>query len=527
VTDFAPLRRLGHWWSTEVVAGIDRAAVFAAVEEDARWSLRYGFMVIMSAGIAVLGLLQSSPAVVIGAMLISPLMGPIIGLGFALAVFDWRDVRRSIFALAAGAALAISFSALVVVVSPLQTVTAEILARTRPNLFDLLIAIFSALAGTYATIRGKGATIVGVAIATALMPPLATVGFGLATANPAIAYGALALFFTNLLAIALCAAIMARLFGFGTSLSKTQTRRQAILITLVFVGMAVPLALSLRQIAWESLATRNLRSAVTASFGDTGHISQFDIDFVSQPIRANAVVLTERFNTGAQAQAGEAARRILGPDARFLLEQVIVNQRSSRLESERAALAKAEASLKDAGEAAALAEALAGIAGRDPADVIIDLRSRQAVVQARATASLAELADRETRIAARYPSWSIKVLPPASLPMRIAFPAGDADAASQTDVEGILWALQRQDIRNVRVVGRAASTGDGNGNSRVLAEKRAGTIAMRLREAGVDATPEVDPIGPRQRAIEKQEGPAVMRSVEVLPAEDLAAAKAP
>ena len=164
------------------------------------------------------------------------------------------------------AAIAVAFTALVVTVSPLQAVTSEILARTRPNLFDLLIAVLSALAGAYATIRGKGATIVGVAIATALMPPLATVGFGIATGSAEIAGGALALFFTNLLAIALCAAIMARLFGFGTSLSPQQSRRQAIGIIVVFIAMAVPLGLSLRRIAWESVATRQLRAAVENSF---------------------------------------------------------------------------------------------------------------------------------------------------------------------------------------------------------------------------------------------------------------------
>ena len=89
-----------QWWYGGIGA-IDRAKVVERVDADAGWSSRYAFMIIMSAGIAVLGLLLSSPAVVIGAMLISPLMGPILGLGFALAIFDWREVRRSVVALAA------------------------------------------------------------------------------------------------------------------------------------------------------------------------------------------------------------------------------------------------------------------------------------------------------------------------------------------------------------------------------------------------------------------------------------------
>ena len=149
-----------HWWKEQVVASVEHRAVVEKVHEDAGWSSHFAFMTLMSAGIAVLGLLLSSPAVVIGAMLISPLMGPIIGLGFALATFDSVEIRRSVRALAVGVVLAVGFCALIVLVSPLQTVTDEIAARTRPNLFDLLVALFSGLAGTYAMIRGRHGTIV-------------------------------------------------------------------------------------------------------------------------------------------------------------------------------------------------------------------------------------------------------------------------------------------------------------------------------------------------------------------------------
>jgi uncharacterized hydrophobic protein (TIGR00271 family) len=166
-----------------VVEGVDHQQIMANIAEESGWSPRYAFMVLMSAGIAVLGLLVSSPAVVIGAMLISPLMNPILGFGFSLATFDFGETRRSLTALAAGSILAVAFTWLVVAFSPLKEATAEILSRTRPNLFDLLVALFAALAGTYAIIKGRGGTIVGVAIATALMPPLAVVGYGLATWN--------------------------------------------------------------------------------------------------------------------------------------------------------------------------------------------------------------------------------------------------------------------------------------------------------------------------------------------------------
>jgi uncharacterized hydrophobic protein (TIGR00271 family) len=116
-------------------------------------------------------------------MLLSPLMGPIMGLGFALAIGDRDWLRQSGRTLLLGSLVAVVLCAVLVFLSPIQTITSEIAARTRPNLFDLFIALFSALAGAYAMIRGREGTIVGVAIATALMPPLTVVGFGLATSN--------------------------------------------------------------------------------------------------------------------------------------------------------------------------------------------------------------------------------------------------------------------------------------------------------------------------------------------------------
>ena len=222
-----PARPLA-WWREHVIKAVDHRAVIARVHDDAVWSGHFAFMTLMSAGIAILGLLLSSPAVVIGAMLISPLMGPILGLGFGLALFDLAEIRRALVSLAAGVLLAVFFCALIVLISPLQTVTTEIAARTRPNLFDLGVAIFSGLAGTYAMIRGRQGAIVGVAIAVALMPPLAVMGFGLATLNLPILWGATFLFLTNLIAIGFSAAVLARIYGFAGRLSPRQTGLQIV-----------------------------------------------------------------------------------------------------------------------------------------------------------------------------------------------------------------------------------------------------------------------------------------------------------
>ena len=286
------------WWE-HVIAGVDRQDVVARVRQDAGWSSHFVFMTLMSAGIAVLGLLLSSPAVVIGAMLISPLMGPILGLGFALATFDSIEMRRTFNALVIGVALAVAFCALIVLLSPLRTLTDEIAARTRPNLFDLIVALFSGLAGTYAMIRGRHGTIVGVAIATALMPPIAVIGYGLATYNWTVVGGSSLLFFTNLMTIAAAAAVLARIYGFAPNLSPQQSRLQATLVMVVLVGLAVPLGLSLKQIAWEALASRQARDIITKNFGPGARLSDIQIDYQSNPIEIEATVLTRHVDRGA------------------------------------------------------------------------------------------------------------------------------------------------------------------------------------------------------------------------------------
>ncbi len=317
----APASPFGTWWRDHVVKAVDHRSVITHLHDEAIWSGRFAFMTLMSAGIAVLGLLLSSPAVVIGAMLISPLMGPILGLGFGLALFDFAEIRRALLSLIVGVVLAVLFCALIVLVSPLQTVTNEIAARTRPNLFDLGVAIFSGLAGTYATIRGRQGAIVGVAIAVALMPPLAVMGFGLATLNLPILWGASFLFLTNLMAIGFSAAVLARIYGFAGRLSPRQTWLQVLLVLGTLAALAVPLGLALRQIAWEAVASGQARQTIAAQFDENARVSQLVVDYDADPIRVRAVVFTPavrprrcRGDAGARGppQAGRRGRHRAG-----------------------------------------------------------------------------------------------------------------------------------------------------------------------------------------------------------------------
>lgn len=436
-----------RWWSMSVVGTVDRQAVIDARREDAYTSPRYLFMLAMSAGIAVLGLLLSSPAVVIGAMLIAPLMGPIIGAGFALAIGDYGWLRGSVRALVAGTVLAIGLCAFIVFISPLQTITPEIAARTRPNLFDLGIAVFSALAGAYSMIRGREGTIVGVAIATALMPPLAVVGFGLATWNWTVFSGAMLLFVTNLMTIALVATIMARIYGFSAALSERQTRLQTIIIVIVFVALAVPLFLSLRQIVWETNAARQIRDTVLSSFEDDARLSQVDFDLEADPIQVSATVLTPELEPAAERASRTALRKVLGQEVDLDLTQFRVGTARGAEAAELTA-AQARAESERNGRIDGIAESLALVAGVDASAVTIDDSNRRAVVRARPVegASLATYRALERRVAARQPDWTIQLLPPLQSLPEIPFEAGEPTAAGQRALQVIIWAADRLEL---------------------------------------------------------------------------------
>lgn len=433
-----------RWWRNTVLGTVDQASVIAKRREDCAMSARYMFMTALSGGIAILGMLLSSPAVVIGAMLLSPLMGPIIGLGFAMATGDYGWLRQAAMSLAYGTIIAVGLCALIVFMSPLQTVTAEIAARTRPNLFDLLVALFSALAGAYAMIRGREGTIVGVAIATALMPPLAVVGFGLATLNWTVFSGALLLYFTNLMTIALTAALMARLYGFRTTLSARQTQFQNIVIVIAFVALAVPLGYSLRQIGWESNASRQLQDEVMDVFDGQARLSQFDINFDAEPIKVSATVLTPKLRNDAEQAASREMARITGEPVNFTITQYLVGTSKSAAEQAQlmAAQAHEQAAMTKVDELGARLALLAGVTEQE---VLVDQQRRRAVVKARVLdgASLAAYFDLEKRIAVTEPKWQIELIPPVRTLPRIYFDNGQPTAEGVEALALTAWSAKR------------------------------------------------------------------------------------
>lgn len=461
---------IARWWRARVVGDVHHEAVVARIGEESGWTGAYAFAIVISAGISILGLLLPSSAVLIGAMLISPLMMPIIGLGFGLATFDLAEIRRSGLALLAGSLIAIALSAAFVAVSPIQTVTSEIAIRTRPNLFDLLVALLSAVAGGYALIRERSTTVVGVAIAIALMPPLAVVGFGIATQNWTVMGGSLLLFLTNLVTIALTAAAVARLYGFGAHLSPAQTRLQGFVIVAGLVALAVPLGVALRQIAFESVAQRQVRDAVLAPFGNDARLSQLDIDFDRSPIVVRAAVLTPRVVRGADAEATARARAAIGRPVDMHVDQIRVGLESGAGEAAQVAAAQPGERARVASARDAIARRVALSAGVSADAVLADPVAR------RVTARMAPLPDAtyatyraiEARAAGEEDGWAVTLVPPM-------MPLPEVEDAEDPALADVIWAAERLGL-GVTVAGR-----DGD------------AVAEALEKAGVTVTR--DPTG--------------------------------
>src|SRR5665213_3041833 len=248
-------------------------------------SVSYWLEIFFSAGIGTFALVENSPAVIIGAMLISPLMGPIMASGLALAVGDLYLGIKAAMNLLLSITISIAFSGFLVWLLPFHSATSEIIARTKPNLLDLGIALLSGLAGAVLICRGGGngvTALPGVAIAVALMPPLSVMGFGLGSGpDLEIMGGSGLLFLTNLVAIVASAFLVFLLVGMSDAeVRKTilasqrdeplahklshsplaralatggQLRWRILMLLIVLASIAVPLRKALLQVASETI----------------------------------------------------------------------------------------------------------------------------------------------------------------------------------------------------------------------------------------------------------------------------------
>ena len=228
--------------SETTVANIIKGVEFRA---DNIWVLFFAII------IASVGLNVNSTAVIIGAMLVSPLMGPIMGLGLSIGIFDGELLRKSLKNLFIMIVISLVASSFYFLISPLSDAQSELLARTKPTIYDVFIAFFGGLAGILAASRKqeKVTVVSGVAIATALMPPLCTAGYGLGTGQLIYFFGAFYLFFINAFFIALATYLMVRYLHFPRKTfldqaTELKVRRSIAVFTIVVLVPSVFIAIN-------------------------------------------------------------------------------------------------------------------------------------------------------------------------------------------------------------------------------------------------------------------------------------------
>ena len=250
----------------------------AASQEEINSNIRKGitirgtnlWVLIFAIFIASLGLNTNSTAVIIGAMLISPLMGPIIGMGYSMGVYDFNLLKESIRNFLFMVVISLITSALFFTLPLITTTQSELLARTQPTTYDILIALFGGLAGMVAQTRKErtGTVIPGVAIATALMPPLCTVGYGLATLQFRFMLGALYLFTINTIFIALASFLVTRVMKFKMigEIEEHRLKKLKNLMVMVIILVTLPSVMIAISIIQRSSFEANYKHFVDEAF---------------------------------------------------------------------------------------------------------------------------------------------------------------------------------------------------------------------------------------------------------------------
>lgn len=250
--------------------------------------------------VASVGLNVNSTAVIIGAMLISPLMGPIIGAGFGLGIYDFNLLKRSLKNLLVATLASLAVSTVYFYISPFKEAMPELLSRTSPNFYDILIAFAGGLVGVIATTRvEKGNPIPGVAIATALMPPLCTAGYGLALGNMKFFFGALYLYSINCVFICLATFLIVKYLQYPTTkqLDEKHQKQVRYIITTLILILILPSIYFAYQLFQEKKYQHQINVFMETEFTDKGiAILYKKTKFNENPKKLELGFLTKRLN---------------------------------------------------------------------------------------------------------------------------------------------------------------------------------------------------------------------------------------
>ncbi|MCD1116109.1 DUF389 domain-containing protein [Chryseobacterium turcicum] len=249
--------------------------------------------------IASVGLNVNSTAVIIGAMLISPLMGPIVGAGFALGTYNFPLLKKSMKNLLIATVVSLTVSAFYFYISPFKDVQSELLARTSPNIYDVLIAFFGGLVGIIAITRvEKGNPIPGVAIATALMPPLCTAGFGLATSNYSYFFGAFYLYIINCFFICIATFFVVKYLKYpSVIIDSVYEKRIRYGISALILVMIVPSFYLAYNLFNEKKFIKTAELFIQKEFDNKGYTIVYKkLNYNSSPKSIDLAFLNKKFN---------------------------------------------------------------------------------------------------------------------------------------------------------------------------------------------------------------------------------------
>jgi len=311
----------------------DKHAIIENIKDDSDISSARFWVLVFAIGACSVGLNINSIPVIIGAMLISPLMGPIVSMGMSLAIYDWGLMRRSFRNLLILTAISILISTIYFALSPISNAQSELLARTSPTIFDVLIAIFGGLAGFIGLSRAKHNNIVpGVAIATAIMPPLCTVGYGIATMQTAFIWGAFYLFLINCIFICLSALVVARYLKlpkreYPDEAHKRKVNRFITAIIIVITSPAIYLAFTF---VGQNNFNQNAELFIERVFIEEGYVViHQEVDYSRTDSSIEVAFLAQRFSN-EEIEAFSARL----PDFDLVNTKLVVRQNSFSLTEE-------------------------------------------------------------------------------------------------------------------------------------------------------------------------------------------------
>ncbi|MBX9892408.1 MAG: TIGR00341 family protein [Chitinophagaceae bacterium] len=300
----------------DVVLSIKSSSVFRGTN---LWLLVFAIFV------ASIGLNINSTAVIIGAMLISPLMGPIVGAGMALAINDFALLKKALSNLLVATLIAMTVSTIYFFITPLRDAQSELLARTSPNIFDVLIALFGGLAGIVGVSRKEKSNVIpGVAIATALMPPLCTAGYGIATAQLQYMLGAFYLYLINCTFICIATFLMVKYLRFQPVqyVDKQQAIRIRSIMSTAVAIMVLPAIFFAWQVVQENKFRKKANRFVEEQFIAKEHIVLSKKINAGVPASIELIVLDKKFSQAELDTLQQLVKTNYGmPNTRLLIRQ--------------------------------------------------------------------------------------------------------------------------------------------------------------------------------------------------------------